>query len=218
MLLKMKSVHLAAALILCVFLLNPPSSLAQEQFRGKVVTSISYDPANQPIDARDLRRMQLVEPNRPLDPEQVATSIDNLFATGLYDDIQVDAEPAGDGVAIRFVTRARLFVGHVDVLGKTSDPPSRGVILGDAGLYLGTPFNPDDVETARRTIEQVMRQNGLYRGSVGVGAVIDPDTHQVTVRFYVQAGKRARYETPVVTGDAKLPLKTIIKATGWRTP
>ena len=43
-------------------------------------------------------------------------------------------------------------------------------------------------------------------------------THQVTIGFIVEAGKRARFEAPVISGDAKLPDSTIIGATGWRMP
>ncbi|MCU1292222.1 MAG: surface antigen, partial [Bryobacterales bacterium] len=122
--------------------------------------------------------MQLVHAGEPLDPMQVATTIDHLFASGLYDDIQVDAESSGSGVAIKFITRARLFVGHVGLQGKVLDPPSRGVILSDAQLYLGTPFNPEVVERAKKSIEQVMRENGLYQGQVGAATIVDPVTHQ----------------------------------------
>ena len=191
---------------------------AEREFGGRTVTVVRYEPAQQPVDARDLQRMQLVQPGEPLDLNQVATSIDNLYASGLYDDIQVDAEPEGSGVAIRFITRARLFIGNVSAVGHISDPPSRGAILSDSRLYLGTPFNPDEVETARKNIEQTMRNNGLYQASVGTSTAVDPDTHQVTVRFFVEAGKRARYEAPSITGNPKLSDAAIIKATGWRIP
>lgn len=213
---SVSSVPCLLPLLFCLFL--PFSLFSQQEFSGKTVKSVEYEPAQQPIDERDLSDMQLVRPGEPLDLRQVATTIDHLFASGLYDDVQVDAEPAGDGVTIRFVTRARLFIGHVGLDGKVSDPPSRGVILSDAQLYLGTPFNPDDVEHAKRNIQQVMRENGLYLGQVGAATVVDPVTHQVTVRFYVAAGKRARYQAPDIKGDPKLSDKAIIKATGWRIP
>ena len=151
----------------CLLLLSDPArafsqqELSPQEFNGKIVSAIAYEPARQPIDDRDLQEMQLVKAGQPLDLMEVATTIDHLFASGLYDDIRVDAQPSGSGVAIRFITRARLFVGHVGLEGKISDPPSRGVILSDAQLYLGTPFNPEDVERAKKSIGQVMRDNGL---------------------------------------------------------
>ncbi len=180
--------------------------------------SVAYEPAAQPVDPRDLQRMQLVQPGEPLNPTQVAGSIDRLFASGLYDNIQVDAEPSGAGVAIRFITRPRRFIGHVGAQGQIKDPPSRAVIISDAQLTLGYPYDEETLATARKTIEQELRRNGLYEAQVGVATAEDPLTHEVTIRFLVTAGKRARYEMPVITGETKLPNQTIVKATGWRIP
>jgi outer membrane protein assembly complex protein YaeT len=187
-------------------------------FIGKTVTAISYEPAAQPIDPRDLAAMQLVEVGKPLNADQVGTTIDHLFSSGLYQDIQVDAEPSGTGIAVRFITVARQFVGHVDIQGRTSNPPSRGVLLSEAQLYLGTPYDPADVETAKLHIVQILRDNGLFTGDAGSATLSDPSTNQVTISFLVNSGKRARYQTPVVHGDPKLSETTIIRATGWRIP
>ncbi|MBV9759262.1 MAG: BamA/TamA family outer membrane protein [Acidobacteriaceae bacterium] len=199
-------------------LLASPGNLHAQDFSGKTVTSIKYEPAAQAVDARDLKAIQLVQTGEPLDMHAVAGTIDRLYASGLYDDIQVDAEPTGEGVSLTFITRARRFIGHVGAQGKISDPPSRGVILGDAQLTLGTQFDAEALETARKDIEEEMHQNGLYEAHVGVATIEDSATHQVTVRFLVDAGKRARYEMPAIAGDTKLPNETIVRATGWRIP
>ena len=111
--------------MICLAFALPGAVLAQQQYSGRTVLSVSYEPAKQPIDARDLQKMQIVQPGQPLNLAQVATTIDNLFASGLYDDIQVSADRLNDGVALTFITRARVFIGHVEVVGKLSDPPSR---------------------------------------------------------------------------------------------
>ncbi len=212
--------HHARQSLFFVFLLSGAMSLALAQdYSGKVVRSITFDPPNQPIDSRDLQNMRLVQLGRPLDTRQVAGTIDRLFSSGLYTDIQVDAEPSGTGVALRFITQGRRFVGHVSAEGQISDPPSRNVLTSDAQLALGTPFDAENVETARRNMEQIMRDNGLYGSHVGAATIEDPDTHQMTVRFEVVSGKRAHYEAPVIKGDTKeLSDKTIVRATGWRVP
>ena len=201
----------------CVFcLLACSPTLLAEEFWGKTVTAIEYEPVQQPIDPHDLRDSQLVEVGRPLDHLQLAASIDRLFYTGLYDDVKVDATADGNGVRLKYITVARKFIGHVDARGKIKDPPNRSVILGDAQLQLGAPFDPDVVETARKNIEQEMRQNGLFQGTVDATTIEDPLNHQMTIGFIVKAGKRAKYTFPQITGDTKLPNATILAATGWR--
>ncbi|MBV9613087.1 MAG: BamA/TamA family outer membrane protein [Acidobacteriaceae bacterium] len=207
------------SVLLCGLVLWANLSLLRAQnFSGKTVISVEYEPAAQAADARDLANFQLVRVGEPLQPNQVAATIDRLFASGLYDDIQVDAEARGDGVALRFLTRPRRFIGHVGAHGQIKDPPSRAIIISDAQLQLGTPFDVDTLEDARKSIENELKDNGLYQATVGVATIEDPDTHQVTIRFLVNAGKRAKYEMPVIRGDTKLPNETIVHATGWRVP
>ena len=205
------------ALLVCAYLclaLSP--KLSAQEFWGKTVTSIEYQPAEQPIDPHDLQDAQVVRVGAPLDHLQVAASIDRMFYSGLYADVKVDAEADGDGVRLKFITVAKTFVGHLDARGKIKDPPNRSVILGDAQLQLGQPFDKDLVETARKNIEQELRQNGLFEGSVSATTVENPADHQVTIGFVVDAGKRAKYTFPKISGDTKLSNDTILAATGWR--
>jgi outer membrane protein insertion porin family len=204
---------------LVLLLLAGTGLMNGQNFAGKVVESITYDPRKQPIDPRDLQRMLLVQTGRPLQLHQIAGTIDRLFSSGLYTDIKVDAEPSGAGVRLRFITESRRFIGHVTAEGQISSPPSRSVLMSDAQLALGTPFDAEALETARKNLEQIMRDNGLYRSHVGVATIEDPDTHQMTIRFEVVAGKRAHYETPLIKGDTKdLSDEAIVRATGWRVP
>ncbi len=193
---------------------------AQEapQFAGQNVVSILYEPQQQPIDPHDLSSAQMVKIGAPLNRKDVAATIDRLFATGLYSDIQVYAQSETDGVVLRFVTVTQRFVGHVQATGKIKDPPNAAVILGETQLSLGQPFDPQTVETARQNIEKEMQTNGLFQASVSATTIDDPITHQVTVGFIIKSGKRAKFELPVITGDAKLPDSTITAATGWRIP
>ncbi len=194
-----------------------PVAGAQE-FPGRVITSIHYRPTQQPIDPRDLHRMLVVQTGQRLETNQLAATIDRLFRSGLYEDIQVDAEPVQGGVSLTFITRARRFIGHVGATGDIKDPPSRAVLIGDSQLYLGQPFDRDTLLFARKNLEAQLHDNGLFHGRVGVATIEDPSTHNVTIRFIVEAGKRSRYEPPILRGDTKLPDATIVRATGWRWP
>ncbi len=189
-----------------------------QDFVGRPIVAIRYQPAVQPIDSRDLERALRIEIGRPFVTNELAATIDRLYRSGLYEDIKVDAESSGAGVSLTFITKPRRFIGHVGAEGDIKDPPSRAVIIGDSQLYLGQPFDPDAVVMARKSLEAQLRDNGLFRGHVGVATIEDPVTHQVTIRFLVAAGKRSRYEIPAIRGETKLPNSTILRATGWRWP
>ncbi len=187
-----------------------------QQFEGRTVVEVRYDPVDQPIDSRDLAAVERVQVGKPLNLDDVAATIDGLFASGLFTDIKAYAEPKGYGVSIRFETTAQQFIGHVEVRGKVKDPPNRSVLLGVSDLQLGKPFDSQMVEEARQKVERELLMNGLFKSAVSVTTVEDPKTQQMTIGFIVDSGKRARYEAPQIKGDAKLPFSTIVGAAGWR--
>ena len=189
---------------------------ANKDFQGKVVAPFSTIRPLSPSTRATWSACSSCSRDSRSIRKQVAGTIDRLFSSGLYDDIQVDATPSGNGVTLRFITRPRRFIGHVGAHGDIKDPPNRAVIINEAQLASARPTTKRRWKTPERTIEHELRQNGLFLAHVGVATIEDPDTHQMTIRFLVEAGKRAKYETPVITGETKLPDDTIVAATGWR--
>jgi outer membrane protein insertion porin family len=193
-----------------------PAHAQTGSFEGKTIARISYDPARQPLDPRDLARVQLLHAGSALRSEDVAATLDRMFATGRYEDIQVDAEAAGAGVALRFITRSAWFVGRVSVRGKTSNPPNPGQIENAVQLDLGAPFRPEVLPGAEKAVRDLFTNNGLYEADVRLDTIRDVEHQQVNVEIIVNAGKRAKYETPVIHGETILSDTTILNATGWR--
>ena len=86
-------------------------------FEGKIVRNIQFDPVQQPLEADELHDILPLQIGQPLRMATIRDSIDRLFRTGRYEDIQVDAQPYQDGVVIRFITRNSWFIGDVNVQG-----------------------------------------------------------------------------------------------------
>ena len=61
------------------------------------------------------------KPGQPLEPDLVRESTRRLFASGLYRDIAVRAEPNGAGITLTFSGVPRFFVGRVTVRNVKSD-------------------------------------------------------------------------------------------------
>jgi outer membrane protein assembly complex protein YaeT len=201
-------------------LILPPWVVAaqESQFEGRKIADIQYQPTKQPLDPRDLAEAQPLKSGEPLRLADVATAIDRLYATGQYEDIRVEAEPGTDGVIVRFITEERWFVGHVGAEGKLSNPPNRGLVSATAAsqLGLGQPFDEEALADAKQQIEQLFESNGLYAAGLQSSLLREPDVQQLNLTFAVNAGKRAKYEKPLITGNAVLSDDTIIRATGWR--
>ena len=67
---------------------NPPQAA---QFVGKRIVNITFDPRYQPLAPEEINRILPLKRDQPLRLEDVRTAIERLFASGRYEDIQVDA-------------------------------------------------------------------------------------------------------------------------------
>jgi outer membrane protein insertion porin family len=183
---------------------------------GKSVREVVYVPARQPLSAEDLDALQQLKAGSSYSSKDVAETIDHLFATGAYADIQVDVDSQPNGLTVKFLTKSAPFVGHVGVSGDVSDPPSRSSIASAAHFKVGTPFDEAALDDAEKNIRALFISNGLYGANVSLDRTFDANTALVQITIQVKAGKRARYDTPTILGQAKLADSTIIRATGWR--
>ena len=186
------------------------------RFEGQPIAAIVYDPAVQPLSKTDLDHVQNLQIGAIYHAAAVAESIDHMFATGRYDDIQVDVEESASGLIVRFITKNNRFIGHIETSGKLSAPPNRGQIVNAADLDLGTQFRPELLAQAEKNVQQLLQSNGLYEATVKVEPVDEPAAQQVGITITVNAGKRALYDTPVIHGETKLADATIIRASGWQ--
>jgi outer membrane protein insertion porin family len=206
---------LQTLLVLALLPLGAAPQVAQ--FEGERIIDIQYSPA-QTLDAADLGKAQPLKKGEPFHQEDVAQAIDGLFATGRFDDIVVEAEAAGDGVIVRFITKNAWFLGGVSLDGKILIPPNRGQLVSTSQLNLGAPYHDDDLTKALDGMKRLLDANGFYESKIAPSVERDSEAQQVFITFTIKEGKRAKYEVPVIQGNANLPDSTILRATGWRIP
>jgi len=184
---------------------------------GRSIIGVTFDPAVQPLETSALNGLIPFHTGQPFHAADAQRAIEALYATGRYEDIQVDAEPAADGVSVKFITVNSWFFGHVEIHGDVSDPPNPGQLLSVAGLALGAPFDNAAVLSAEEKIRQLLQSNGFFDADVSHHFEYDATFEQVRVTFDVRVTKRAHYAKPIVTGDTSvLSEKAIDKVTGWQ--
>lgn len=186
--------------------LAPPA-----EYEGKAIEQIQFLPPTQPVTRADLQRLLGVQVGRPLHLSEVRATIKQLYRTGEYSNVEIDANPAATGVTLVIRTTEQYFVGPVDVRGKESAPPNRGQIANASQLQLGSPFSEGDLEAAIMSIRRLLQRNGLYLATLDPKVERDPEHEQVGFTFVVDPGKRARFTEPVVTGDTRVPAKQVGK-------
>jgi len=209
----------------CVLLLlvavRPPAVLAQyPKFEGQQILTIQFEPKEQPLVASELHDILPLKQGQPLRIADVRASIERLFATGRYADIQVDAEPYSDsqksGVIVRFLTKNSWFIGNVTVTGDISSPPGAGQLQGATALDLGQPYTDEKLQDAIANQKRLLESNGLFHAGIKPSFEHDETYQQVHIRFDVTSGPRAHFTTPVLLGDPKLDPARILTALKFR--
>jgi outer membrane protein insertion porin family len=193
------------------------AQLSEEgRYEGRVIADVVYDPPSQPVDLRDLKKVQVFTKGTPFRQADAAAAIDGLFATGYYDDVQIDVQPENDQVVVRIVTKNVWFTGHISIQGSVKDPPNRPGLADATRLELGKPLDPEDLSRAEQNLHRLLNANGFYDHTLRIETADVPPDLEREIKLIVKLGKRARYEAPAIDGETKLSDDTIIRATGWR--
>jgi outer membrane protein insertion porin family len=186
-------------------------------YEGKQINTIQFVPVRQPLEPAELNEILPMKMKTAFRMAEVRSSIERLFATGRYADIQVDADLLPNNeVRVRFFTKNSWFVGRVSVDSDIADNPNPGQLVNATGLQLGRPFREEDVEQAEVRIKQLLENNGLYEARVQTEREYDDTAQQIHLRFDIATGARARFMRPEVTGDLKLPPQEIVDAARWK--
>ena len=148
-----------------------------------------------------LRELIPQKVGKPLDRELVRDSIKVLFETGLFADLQVQADKtADDHVILTFLTVNNYFVGSINVEG---DPgrPSANQVVSATKFQLGEVFTPDRLERAQKSILQLLADNGYYRAAVTYEEHPHPETDQMDILFRLNPGPPASVGIVGIKGE-----------------
>jgi outer membrane protein assembly complex protein YaeT len=202
--------------VVAVFAYGAADLAPPDAYEGQTITEIRYQPPTQPVTRADLTRLLTLKPGSPLRASDVRDTVKRLYGTGAYSDVEIQAVPEANGVALVIRTTEQFFVGPVEVRGKVSLPPSQGQLQNASRLDLGAPFEDADVKRATDSMRDLLQRNGLYLSKVDPDVTRDPEHEQVAVTFHVDSGKRARFTMPIVIGDTRIPPEQLAKFTHYK--
>jgi outer membrane protein insertion porin family len=192
-----------------------PLQAAAEQYEGKPVAGIQFDPEKQPLKTAELLALIPLRPGQPLRAADVRDAIQRLYATGEYADISVDATLQDAGVNLKFLTKPAYFVGHVQVDG-VSEPPNPGQLVVATKLQLGAEYSEPELDRAAGNLVEILKRNGFYNASVKPETSFETDTQRVNIDFHIVPGTRAKFAGLVATGRTERSTDSIVGSTGWK--
>jgi outer membrane protein insertion porin family len=173
-----------------------------QDWAGLPVVSISFEGVNESL-LTPLPSQLAQQAGVPLDPAKVRASLRSLYATGLYETIEVAGVRAGDNVSIIFTGIPRLFVGRVNVDG-VKDDRLAAVLQSATQLQAGTAYSENKTSLAEPEVNIALQNNGYYRGQIARTTVIDRANSLVDLNFEIFPGNPARVGDVELTGESGL--------------
>lgn len=181
-----------------------PEAGPLDQLEGLPVRRISFEGISpERLAPLPAQLAQLV--GTPLTREKLQASLRQLFATGLYGDVEVQGSRDGDGVDLVFLGKPRAFIGTVTVEG------AKGATL-DTQLQRASQLTPGSRYTAAKltqALEQMrlaLARNGFNEPTFQHTLTPHPDEQLVDIEFHIVSGPQARIGTVQVTGDPGMSL------------
>jgi len=138
--------------------------------------------------------------NAPLNPDDVKKSLRQLFATGLYENIEVQASALSDGIGLIFTGSPRSFIGTVSVVG------ARGATINTqlsraSQLAAGTRFTSARLDQALADMRQILANNGYHEPQIAHTVTPHPSEQLVDIAFQVTSGPQARIGAVEILGE-----------------
>jgi outer membrane protein insertion porin family len=139
--------------------------------------------------------------DEPLDKYKVRQSVQVLYNTGRFAEIQVEARrnPQGE-VVLAFDGRENFFFGSLLVEGAPARP-SDTQLINASKLNLGEQYTEDKIKSGIDGMLRTLADSGYYQATVKPFYEWDSPDQQVKVLFMVDRGKPARVGIVNVTGE-----------------
>jgi len=193
----------------------PLLNAAPEDYEGKRIAEIYFEPAEQPLTRDQLGLALQIRPPDVFDARRVSQAIERLYASGRFATIEVDASlNSAGGVVLAFRTTPSFFISRVTV-DRIPEPPNREQLESATRLELGEPYDDSMLPEAASQLTALLRGNGFYSPKITWETARRDSTEEVDVRFHVDPGARARFATPVFQGRLEYTPQKLIKTTNW---
>ena len=138
--------------------------------------------------------------------ENVATSLRQVFATGLFDSVEVAGQREGDGVALVFRGVPRMFIGVVTVDGAKGATMNTQLQRGSR-LASGTRFTEAKMTQALDQMQLALGENGFHESKITHILDRHPEQQIVDIAFHVVSGPQSHVGEVAVNGDSGMSLE-----------
>lgn len=183
-----------------------PNESRTVQWQGLPVRKISFEGISKgrlsPIPEQLAQ-----QPGKPLNAEDLRESLRELYASGLFESIEVAGVPDGDGVDLIFRGVPRSFIGSVWVDG-AKGATMNAQLERAAQLAAGTRFTEAKLANATKQMLETLAANGFYEPQISHEVTPHANEQLTDIAFKVVSGPQARIGQVEVSGDAGLSVQS----------
>src|SRR4051794_6857611 len=178
-----------------------PSSGALLRYEGLPVREVRIDTPSG-MDAALVAQLPQ-KANQPLDRKKIRASVEKLFASHRFNDIQVQAEKDQRGeVTLVFIADENFFVNGIFVDGVPQHAPTATQLMNATKFDLGELFTDAKLETAKQNMKRLMVDNGYFHSDVTSSDKRNLKTQQIDIFFHVVHGPLAKVGQVTFRGDS----------------
>lgn len=151
------------------------------------------------FDTNAVAQEVTLKPGQHVTIRELQSSIKNLFATGNFRDVRVDAAPSAGGVVLTFSLFLHYRIGDIEIAGV--DRSDRTRAQRELTVRPGEVLSLDDVDDSASAIEETLQQHGYLE------AIVDPETNfdrarnTADVTFHVTPGAQATIASVLIEGN-----------------
>lgn len=178
-------IRLAALLLL---LLVP---LAAQEGDGAVIQSVVVEYAFPARQTHEFDILVTVKSGERYNPRTVRRTMENLFKTDLFSDVEVRLNKTGDGKAdLHFVLTRRLRVKSIEI----DSVGVRTARLREAlfALRKNDVYDTQKQAKAEQELLEYLKKHGFFQPLVRTVTAVDRERSTIQVRFQVEAGPQTR--------------------------
>ena len=186
--------------------------LAQDSAPGACTTPDSIAVAgNSRVTDAAVRTAAGISPRATLNYRDVQRSIKALFATGQFDDVQVEClvPPAVSKTTLSIIVRERPVLTSYAVTGASR--VSSKDVRDRLTLVAGKPLDPSALALAVERADSLYESKGYYLARVSVDTIREAD-NKVKIAFRVEEGRRLAVSGLNVNGNRSVPADDIAGA------
>jgi len=142
----------------------------------------------------------------PLDKLKLRRSIQALYATGRFSDIQVEADRTPDNeLSLVFIAKENYFIDRVSALGTPRGGPTDHQLINASKFELGQLYTDEKLQSSLESMKRVMEDGGYYRSHITAEFAKHPKTQLIDIAFRVVPGEQATVGRVTVIGRAGMP-------------